>query len=135
MYCQRCGQKVEDEARFCTNCGEHVNLAYGDNATRKTLSAESSETYLEKKYVAPDNQFQIKGTAYAGTSFKFSMFGLLFVFCCGLELLAGIPAIVFGIAAIRNHEPEKLKSYTGLVLGILEVLCFIFLMIAGADSQ
>lgn len=123
MYCQRCGQELRDDARFCIGCGAQTAVS-GDYYAVPDIQTGETE----------NRQTASAGTAYASTSFKFSMFGLICICCCGLELLAGIPAVLFGIAALRNHEPEKLKAYIGLILGILEVLFFVFLMIAGADS-
>ncbi|MBQ7004635.1 MAG: zinc ribbon domain-containing protein [Oscillospiraceae bacterium] len=123
MYCQKCGQELRDDARFCIRCGAQTAV-FGDYCAASDVQLGETE----------DRQTASAGTAYASTSFKFSMFGLICICCCGLELLAGIPAVLFGIAALRNHEPERLKAYIGLILGILEILFFVFLMIAGANS-
>lgn len=55
-----------------------------------------------------------KATGYASTALKAAVFGLLCWCCCGVQLIAGAPAIYFGYLAIRNNEPEREKAYIAI---------------------
>ena len=48
-----------------------------------------------------------------------------------MQLLAGLPAILFGVLAVKNHEAEQAKAYIGLVLGIIDIIIFAVLIAMG----
>ena len=55
--------------------------------------------------------------------------------CCGVQLIAGAPAIYFGYLAIRNNEPEREKAYIAIGIGVLDMIGFLILMIAVIRSN
>lgn len=139
MYCSNCGFQVEDDAQFCSECGAKlksttypkptINNHYLDDITSKEEQKKEKTVYIMK-----DSDDKTK-TSYADTSFKCAMFALLCWCCCGFQLAGGGLAAVFGILAIRNKEPDSVKAYIGLVLGIAEFLFFIIIIIAGLNSE
>ena len=78
---------------------------------------------------------QSKATGYASTALKAAVFGLLCWCCCGVQLIAGAPAIYFGYLAIRNNEPEREKAYIAIGIGVLDMIGFLILMIAVIRSN
>ena len=70
-----------------------------------------------------------------GTALKAAVFGLLCWCCCGVQLIAGAPAIYFGYLAIRNNEPEREKAYIAIGIGVLDMIGFLILMIAVIRSN
>lgn len=120
MFCKNCGNEIE-KGKFCPNCGTAVNSEQNiaiDSANASQFESNSSENK----------------TNYAGTSFWCSIAGIP-LFCCGIGLVLGIPATIFGALAIKNKEADKAKAYIGLVVGIIELilLCvFILAMIRDA---
>ena len=112
MFCSKCGKEIKDDANFCRECGQPTSLEI-----TKNINEHKTKSY--------------NITAYADTSFKFALFGTLFWCCCGMQLLAGLPAILFGVLAVKNHEAEQAKAYIGLVLGIIDIIIFAVLIAMG----
>ena len=124
LFCKECGKEISGETKFCPNCG----------ASQDNSSKENVEVTVQSSKKESDSQ-ESKATSYAGTALKAAVFGLLFWCCCGIQLIAGAPAIYFGYLAIRNNEPEREKAYIAIGVGILDVIGFIILMIAVIRSK
>ena len=58
MYCEKCGTKLEDNARFCPNCGSPVgseNIPKGNEEDNINQEREQDIFEWEAPFV-PDNQ-------------------------------------------------------------------------------
>lgn len=112
MFCKNCGNEIKDGMNFCDKCG--VSTINNDSQQNKSI------IYNQKGE-----------TRYASTAFKFALFGIVCWLCCGFQLLAGFPAILFGGLAIKNKEAEKEKAYIAIGIGVLDIIIFIILMSMG----
>lgn len=119
MFCRNCGSEIKDGSRFCTNCGTVI----GQNMT---------ENSVNRNVQASDNK-----TNYAGTALQCSLWGIPLICLCGIGLLFGIPAAIFGTLAIKNKEVDSAKAWIGLIVGILEITgLFIFILaMIGSDGS
>ena len=124
MFCRVCGSKISDDAKFCPECGAVVEQI---KPTQETVFSSNSDTTQTTS--VPNGE-----TRYASTALKAAVFGLVFWCCCGFQLIAGIPAIWFGVLAIRNNEPEVEKAYLGMGLGVLDIIGFIVLILFSLDQ-
>ena len=124
LFCKECGKEISDETKFCPNCGASQDNSSKENSVIAAQPLKDESASQESKV-----------TSYASTALKAAVFGLLFWCCCGIQLIAGAPAIYFGYLAIRNNEPEREKAYIAIGVGILDVIGFIILMIAVIRSK
>jgi len=51
MYCSNCGTKIEDQANFCTNCGQRVVMANNSTAPHPSKSNTTERFYLGSKEI------------------------------------------------------------------------------------
>jgi len=42
MYCEKCGCKIDDDSKFCSNCGTVIDYTQGDGISRKTDLSEKT---------------------------------------------------------------------------------------------
>ena len=78
MHCVKCGTKLPDNARFCTNCGEKVSSSqgspiYSDAQEKETVLAGDMETKIymnpiNDKNIEMDNQTE--PAVHIGTEFE-----------------------------------------------------------------
>ena len=54
MYCENCGTKISDKARFCSKCGESVVTHYSDDISISCASA-SQKFEVDPSMQAPEN--------------------------------------------------------------------------------
>ena len=113
MFCKKCGKQISDGVQFCPNCG----------ASQESSAKEENAVTVQPAQNASGSQ-ESKAT-----------FGLLCWCCCGVQLIAGAPAIYFGYLAIRNNEPEREKAYIAIGIGVLDMIGFLILMIAVIRSN
>ena len=116
--------EISDGVQFCPNCG----------ASQESSAKEENAVTVQPAQNASGSQ-ESKATGYASTALKAAVFGLLCWCCCGVQLIAGAPAIYFGYLAIRNNEPEREKAYIAIGIGVLDMIGFLILMIAVIRSN
>ena len=74
MYCVKCGNKLEDEAKFCVNCGtKRVDL--------QNVAKDNEIVYEEYKEIAPEPK--------ASNSVIFGVIALTMIIAIGLILFIG----------------------------------------------
>jgi hypothetical protein len=123
-YCTNCGSEVEDSWNACPNCG-------------KTLKeAEIPQLQPQQQPQAPVQPQVIQTQPYHRTySSSWNnnygsaalIIGIIGLFC-GISyagLVLGIAAIILGGLGISRDENNAL-AMIGIVLGILDFVCFLF---------
>ena len=90
MFCKKCGKQISDGIQFCPNCG----------ASQESSAKEENAVTVQPAQNASGVQ-ESKATGYASTALKAAVFGLLCWCCCGVQLIAGAPAIYFGYSQQR----------------------------------
>lgn len=109
MYCIKCGKKLDEGNRFCTNCGQPV-----DN---------KNNTYI-KQTVQVKRKEQTSGTAIASLVIGIISFAISFIFSL-ISLPLSIAGFCFGIA---TKQKSGIKI-AGLILNILAALISILMLI------
>ncbi len=102
MHCPGCGARNENDARFCTTCGQKIEFGIGDLSSKEPGSSLADFERLQKR----------PGKGLSVTSL---VLGLLAVLPFGW--FAGIPAIVLGALALVKKRPGRSMALAGLVLG------------------
>jgi uncharacterized membrane protein YvbJ len=107
MFCQQCGEKNPDDAKFCSKCGAAL--------TAKAVRAEAPAPVAT-------------GERTSGMAIASLVLGIL-----GISILA----IIFGAIGISqtNKDPNlkgKGLAVAGLVLGIIGMIGIVFWIIAAA---
>ena len=114
MFCQKCGNQVEDNAKFCDVCGQPMNTI------QTTVQPQMQQPGLQD--ASPSTS-----TNYADTSLKCALWGAALSLCCGIGLLAQPFALLFGVLALKNEETEKTKAWIGAIIGAIgTVIAVIF---------
>lgn len=111
--CPFCNAEVDDDARFCPNCGEE--LLGGCHVTAAGESSSSSYTTKNKTTSSPDSGAE-KISSNAKAALVLGIVSLVVPFA---RLVTSILAIVFG-AKTKDKEPY---GKAGFILGIIG-LCF-----------
>jgi hypothetical protein len=113
MICPACGSRNPRTARICGTCG--------------TVMSEVPKTRFRYEQAVLDKR---RNTAYGKTralSIVALVFGL--VSLTPATFLAGIPAIILSIIALRKYQPGRRMAYTGLVTGAFGTLVLTFAML------
>ena len=131
MYCRRCGAENPDNAKFCAECGERLDVAQSPN--QYSNNSQSQYPYPpqpQPQYVPPYYQNNMYLQEAAANSAATS------AMVCGIIGLFIAPPI-FGIIALAESNKAKKLGYTGgkatagLVLGMIEVIgsCIMLILI------
>lgn len=115
MYCQKCGNQIEDNAKFCDACGLPTKTV------QTTVQPQLQQTSSQNISTPPT-----ASTNYANTSFKCALWGAALSLCCGIGLLAQPFALLFGVLALKNEEPEKTKAWIGAIIGAIGTVIAVF---------
>lgn len=134
MFCKYCGNEVADDVKFCSKCGKNLTNDANQNNTSQATNNVNSTVQIDEDSIVEKLAGKIDKSDYSGTSFKLSLCGLIFCWCCGLPLFLGPLGAIFGGLAIKNKEPNVGKAYIGLGLGCLETLALIVGLIVGIKN-
>ncbi len=117
MYCRYCGNEINDDALFCSKCGQPTGNA------PVPYDQTSAQPYDEPSaQPAPDG--------YAIASLVLGILGLV-----ALPLIGGILAVVFGNISRKNNGPTTMAragwimGIIGIVLGVVVVAIIIILFV------
>ena len=157
-YCIHCGSPVEDNAKFCTECGGKQELqdqpdsaagsAYtgGNNASYTGGNSQpytgGIPNYTAQPFTPPQAPDPLANKA-RWTSIVSLVTGILsFLMCCCFNvgntwvdvfvtLLPGVAAIVFGILSVhfKAKGGSKTMAVIGIVLGSLSVVAALIVLI------
>ncbi|MBE6685672.1 MAG: zinc-ribbon domain-containing protein [Ruminococcaceae bacterium] len=129
MFCKKCGAYNEDNATFCSGCGE--NLTKEDNLYTPEIIPET-ENSAPSSADDPGNTFGLISMiiGIAGTVIE------LGCCCCGTYgligqgfcFLAGIAGFVLGFLGNKKSKEagfKNSKALVGIILSIITVLLFI----------
>ena len=129
MYCEQCGKKINDEAKFCKYCGSPTDIAAEAKQEeqpaaeiRQEVPAFAEEAKKEKKFSLPKREKKEKKEKPAKVgkrNLKKTLLGVLALFVAVVAVRAGVehyfsnrvvaqipdPELYFGVAA-----DEKLES-------------------------
>lgn len=118
MYCSKCGNLLNAGVKFCSNCGNCVEVK-NDNVKDGYMI---NETQLDSN--------QINTSEFNANAKKDEKYGLYSLICgiCSI-VFAGIIGIVLGVVSVvfRKKEQEKSsKGKIGKILGIVGIIISIF---------
>lgn len=107
MYCKKCGNELDENEKFCSQCGSQVEDELGVENKEAIVPAEVP---VEKRY---------SGKGIAG--FVLSLVGLLVA-----ALPCGILGVIFSSIAMSKYNPETNKGkgliIAGLIISILDII-------------
>lgn len=157
MNCGRCGQKLDEGAAFCGNCGQQVVLPPNQPMQAVISQAQNGPAQpIQATYLQPqphpqpqpqpqqlNPQFQPiapqpyyaspAGTAQTNNSLASTALVLGIIgFLTGLLYIGGVigaGAIVTGSMSLKKHG-SKGQAITGIVLGSFALLAMILLIVA-----
>lgn len=127
MYCKYCGNDIDENSKFCPNCGANIEAEQVENTSSESTSY-SAPDYSQSQYANytptyTQNPNEGQGLAIAGF-----VCSLVSIFCFGIIL--GILGIVFsGIAKSKGYRGGLATA--GIVMGIIGLVGAIIVAIAG----
>ena len=121
MYCQHCGAKNSDQAKFCCKCGANMNGEWSETNDRKDAPVYSTHTeydgyqnYYEQDETDSYNIMSIVGCVISCVSLLLNLWGLVG--------LAGLIVSVIGLQQINQRNSKgKAAAITGIVIGAFSV--------------
>jgi hypothetical protein len=126
MYCQKCGNQMNESAAFCTKCGTPV----GGGVDAANYSAVSGQSSL------PTNK-AVKGNVLGLVALALSLVGLLssWLFVYPISPPISICSLVMGVFAWqKTHYPRAMAA---IIISIVSIAIFgviIFLLMTGTFS-
>lgn len=123
MYCENCGTKNEDSARFCENCGtEMPATTTAEYIPPVQNPAPAAPVYsIPVQYVRPVQPG--KGFAIAGM-----VCGIIALCLLSYSIILGILGIVFGAVAKRKGFTGGMAT-AGIVCGTISLVLFFFIFV------
>ena len=128
MYCNKCGTKLENSQKFCTECGMRVeekknedmntkiNVTSTTNAKTTVIKPTATSVNTEKKSV---NGFSITALILGILSI-----GTCFIWCLSIPL--GVMGIIFGL--IGSKTSGKMRFDYRVLLNIIGILLSIIII-------
>lgn len=135
MFCSECGQKNDDEAKFCMKCGKKLVTHVSNNFPQDSESV-SNQQYPESEQSFPSGSPEIYEkmdlkessgvvTVLSVIGFVFGILGMLgsFIPCLGaIAFYIGIPAaFVSFLALIIAHQINVKKTFAIVALTISSI--------------
>jgi hypothetical protein len=113
MTCPACGSRNERGVRFCSTCGAKLELG--------------SKAQVEYEYGVLPGGTEPKPAARTAALSKLSLvLGLISL--TPLTFLAGIPAVVTALIALKQRRPGAKRAYAGLITGAFGSAVLTFLL-------
>ena len=124
MYCGKCGNRVDDDARFCPSCGARLD--------RQGQSGDGASAAPESPYHTSGEYQEPPQPPYGGPTphvKNYLVESILCTICCCLPF--GIPGIVFAAqvdgklkagdvqGAIESSEKAKKWTLVSFILGLI----------------
>ncbi len=121
MYCPKCGVKLNNQVKFCSQCGTLIKKDLHDSETKKDLKEDIKEEDLIKAYVGK-NYDQLKTTKFSIPTFFFGIYYLLYrkMWLYALSLLA------LSIMCIIGKNLYGIKYLYGLVIIVNIIISLMF---------
>lgn len=128
MKCEKCGKEIEENSKFCSNCGEKIE--------DKIIEVEKVNTEENNEQDKQENQSKVKNAEIineekSGLSVASLILGIAAILCVFehgiLNITCGILAIVFG--AIGRKKGAKGTGTAGMILGIASIVLFAIVLI------
>lgn len=118
MYCKKCGKVLNQEQKFCTNCGtkieNEINSSVENNVYQQTNSFQQQD--VNEQYVVSNNTKESKWKNT--TSLVIGIISLILVFIFQiLTIPLSIVGLVFGIISVKENKRNKV----GLILNIISL--------------
>jgi hypothetical protein len=113
MICPGCGSRNPRMVRVCGTCG--------------TVMSEVPKTRFRYEQAVLDKRRNVAYSRTRALSITSLAFGLASL--TPATFLAGIPAIILSITALKKHQPGRGMAYAGLVTGAFGTLVLTFAML------
>ena len=122
MYCTKCGNKVLENSKFCSTCGNSLNSPIYNNLKR--------DNDVDSKTFTKGNDLSVASLILGASSLMFSSFA-------PLTLIVAIIGLILGIVS-KNKKVEKkvaiILNIVGIVLGLFITFIWILFFI-GVSSD
>lgn len=112
MFCNNCGAKVKDGAKFCTSCGQELKAPDFHNSTRDGASIPNLRKTLGTLYTVVGVCLSLRGVLDLYD--YWSDFQLLEIYSC----IIGAGFVLVGILQLLNKE-ERIVSIFEIVFSLL----------------
>jgi len=107
MFCKYCGKEVEQDVKFCPNCG--AKLEEAEPAVEPTEVVSEAETTAENK---PLKVWFVFGKV----SKILSTVAISLCWIPYLSFVLAIPAIVLGALSKKSQDPEIIGNFKGTLI-------------------
>ena len=158
MFCNQCGQKMDDNAVFCTNCGARLNKPAANNASQQTGQQQASyhapnqnqQNGYDPAGAAGTNPYNGSGLAQkkslsfgAGIKKFFENYvdfngrasrseywwGFLFTFLLSLTIIGGVVCYIGMLSLTIRRLHDIGKKWTWIFMGLIPYAGFIILIV------
>ncbi|NLK93883.1 MAG: zinc-ribbon domain-containing protein [Clostridiales bacterium] len=133
MFCEKCGNKLQDGVKFCPNCGFQVG---SENYTFHDDKVIHTENVQNINYQDIQAMRKKKSENFGIAALVLGIISILLCITVFISGLCGILAIIFGIIQVVSKEKKGL-GISGIItggIGILLSIIFIFAYISLASD-
>ena len=120
MYCSNCGNKMNDDAKFCPNCGAPSAAVHGEIKTEGQVKIIVSQqpSVVKTAETKPVVTEKINRIGVAG--FVLGILSTTFGFTVVLPILAFIFGLI-GTCTIKKYNTSNGLAIAGLTLSIIDI--------------
>jgi len=127
MFCQNCGEKIDDEAKFCPSCGTPAVSAVNIDQAQPSVYPMSGVSSNQNTNNTQENKM-------ANTAFVLGIISLIAWLIPFIGLPVSIIGLILSNKAQKSSNDGKAKqglkmSITGLVLSIINFVVGMLLLI------
>ena len=134
MFCRKCGTKIEDGNKFCTNCGEQVE--FQNSNSQQTVENNSQAKPNDIDYTPARNMCiasavltYLSGPLVIILSSILSPLEELLSMFGGLFPIAGIVLLIMTRVKYPDYKPAKILTWVYLISLIIGLIAFVILVV------
>ena len=130
MFCTKCGKKIDEDASFCSNCGQPKEENEKKRVNHKKQNKEEKSSIEPNEMINPQSSMEIKQNEQtAPTAIASLVIGVISFAFCFLFSIIMLPLSIAGFCLGIATKQKSAIKVIGIILNIISAIISIIIFI------